>query len=238
MAEWRLRRRVSSDHGHAAAAARTTSTGADAVACAAAVARGAAPVARVAAVACRTARLRRCRTAAALGDTTRTARARSGGGLIRKRDLNVRLKRLRSAFRAMTGRGGRMTGHGGAAFGHSPVSSWNDRTRPVRHDQTLTESGHRLPEKLKRMTGGGGGHRDRTRWSATTRPVQRPVTDPGEVLWDDRMCWWSPEPDTVVKQHRVRCSVRCSVRSLFNAFLQFDLRCDFYQSSSNSKRLK
>jgi hypothetical protein len=151
-----------------------------------------------------------------------------------KQDLNVRLKRLRSTFRAMTERGGRMIERGGAASDHSPVSSWNDRRRPVRHDRTLTESGHRLPGKLKRMTGRGGDSRDRTRWSATTRPVQRPVTDPGEVLWDDRTRWWSPEPDAVVKQHRVRCSVR----SLFNAFLQSDLRRDFYQSSSNSKRLK
>jgi hypothetical protein len=109
--------------------------------------------------------------------------------LIRKQDLNVRLKRLRSAFRAMTGRGGHMTERGGAASDYSPVSSWNDRTRPIRHDQTLIESSHILSRKLKRMTGRGGGDRDRTRWSATARPVQRPVIDPKEILRDDRMRW-------------------------------------------------
>jgi hypothetical protein len=131
-----------------------------------------------------------------------------------------------------------MTGRGKAASDQSLVSSWSDRTRPVRHDRTLTESGHMLPEKLKRMTGRGGGGRDRTRWSATTRPVQRLVIDLREVLQDDRMRWWTPGPDAVVKQHRVRFSVRSSVRSLFNTFLQSDLRRDFSQSSSNSKRLK
>jgi hypothetical protein len=50
------------------------------------------------------------------------------------------------------------------------------------HDQMLTESGHILPGKLKRMTGRGGGGRDRTRWSATARPVQRPVKDLKEKL--------------------------------------------------------
>jgi hypothetical protein len=84
-----------------------------------------------------------------------------------------------------------MTGRGKAASGQGPVSSWNDRTRPIRHDQTLTESGHRLPGKLKRMTGRGGDGRDRTRWSATTCPVQRPVTDLREVLRDDRTRWWT-----------------------------------------------
>jgi hypothetical protein len=95
------------------------------------------------------------------------ARARSGGILRRriKRDLNERLKRLRSAFHAMTGRDGRLTGRGGAASSQSPVSSWSDRTRPVRDDRTLIESGQRLPGKLKCMTGRVGGGRDRTRWS-------------------------------------------------------------------------
>jgi hypothetical protein len=50
------------------------------------------------------------------------------------------------------------------------------------HDRTLTESGHILPGKLKRMTGHGGGGRDRTRWSATVRSVQRMVRDLGEDL--------------------------------------------------------
>jgi hypothetical protein len=50
------------------------------------------------------------------------------------------------------------------------------------HDQTLIESGHILPGKLKRMTGRGGGGWDRTRWSAATRPMQRPVIDLGEDL--------------------------------------------------------
>jgi hypothetical protein len=66
------------------------------------------------------------------------------------------------------------------------------------HDRTLTESGHRLPGKLKRMTGRGGDGRDWTRWSATTRPVQRPVTNLREVLWDDRTRWWTLRPDAVV----------------------------------------
>jgi hypothetical protein len=52
------------------------------------------------------------------------------------------------------------------------------------HDRTLTESGQNLPEKLKWMTGRGGGGRDRTRWSATTRPMQRPITELGEDLWE------------------------------------------------------
>jgi hypothetical protein len=50
------------------------------------------------------------------------------------------------------------------------------------HDRTLKEFGHILPGKLKRMTGRGGGGRDRTRWSAETRPMQRPVIDLGEDL--------------------------------------------------------
>jgi hypothetical protein len=52
------------------------------------------------------------------------------------------------------------------------------------HDQTLTESGHKMPKKLKQMTGHGGGCRDRTRWSTEARPMQRPVTDLGEDLWE------------------------------------------------------
>jgi hypothetical protein len=50
------------------------------------------------------------------------------------------------------------------------------------HDQTLTEFGQELPGKLKWMTGRDGGGRDRTQWSATARPVQRPVRDLGEDL--------------------------------------------------------
>jgi hypothetical protein len=46
----------------------------------------------------------------------------------------------------------------------------------------LTASGHVLPGKLKRMTGRGGGYRDRTRWSAEAHPVQRPVRDFEEKL--------------------------------------------------------
>jgi hypothetical protein len=96
------------------------------------------------------------------------ARARSGGGLRRKKEntgSEQTVKGLRSAFHVMTGHGGRMTGRSGAASGQSPVRSWSDQTRPVRHDRTLTESGQRLLGKLKRMTGRGGGGRDRTRWS-------------------------------------------------------------------------
>jgi hypothetical protein len=52
------------------------------------------------------------------------------------------------------------------------------------HDQTLTESGHIFSGKLKRMTGRGGGGRDRTRWLAEMRPMQRPVIDLGEDLWE------------------------------------------------------
>jgi hypothetical protein len=51
------------------------------------------------------------------------------------------------------------------------------------YDRTLTESSQILPEKLKRMTGRGGGGRDQTRWSATARPVQRPIRDLKEKLW-------------------------------------------------------
>jgi hypothetical protein len=75
-----------------------------------------------------------------------------------------------------------MTGRGGGSSGHSPVSSWNDRTRPIMHDRMLIESGHILLGKLKRMTGRGGGGWDRTRWSAATRLMQRSVTDLGEDL--------------------------------------------------------
>jgi hypothetical protein len=59
----------------------------------------------------------------------------------KKIDLNERLKEGKSAFHAMIGRAGRLTGRGGAAFGQIPISSWHDRTRPVRADWTLTESG-------------------------------------------------------------------------------------------------
>jgi hypothetical protein len=90
-------------------------------------ARGAAAVAR----SCDGARLRRRSAVAALdcvgaGDM---ARRRLGQGAAadreerKKRDQNERLKRLRSAFHAMTGRGGRLTGRGGAASGQSLVSS-------------------------------------------------------------------------------------------------------------------
>jgi hypothetical protein len=50
--------------------------------------------------------------------TASTARVRSSYGSRRKkktRDPNVRLKRVRSSFRAMTGRGDRMTGCGGGS---------------------------------------------------------------------------------------------------------------------------
>jgi hypothetical protein len=67
----------------------------------------------------------------------------------------------------MTGRGGRLTGRDGVASGQSPVSSWRDRTRPIRDDRTLTESGQSLPGNptRTRMTGRGGGGWDRTWWS-------------------------------------------------------------------------
>jgi hypothetical protein len=83
----------------------------------------------------------------------------------KKTTMIVRLKRLRSAFHAMTGRGGRLTGRDGVASDQSPVSSWRDRTRSVRDDRTLTESGQSLPGNPTRMTGRGGGGRDRMRWS-------------------------------------------------------------------------
>jgi hypothetical protein len=82
-----------------------------------------------------------------------------------KEEQDVRLKRLRSAFNAMTGRAGRLIGRGRTASGQSPVSSWCDRTRPVRDDQTLIESGQNLPGNPTCMTGHGGGVRDRTQWS-------------------------------------------------------------------------
>jgi hypothetical protein len=50
------------------------------------------------------------------------------------------------------------------------------------HDRTLTESGHIFLRKLKRMTGRGGGGRDRTRWSAETRLMQHPATNLEEEL--------------------------------------------------------
>jgi hypothetical protein len=131
-----------------------------------------------------------------------------------------------------------MTGRGGAASGHTPVSSWSDRTRPVRTDRTRSESGRGELGNSSRMTGRGGGNRDRTRWSTEARPVQRPVTRSGVGLLDDRTRWWTPGPDAVVKHHCVRCSVRSSVRSLFFALLRSELRRDFSQSGSNSKRHK
>jgi hypothetical protein len=96
--------------------------------------------------------------------------AAASGGLKRKMtektmDQDVRLKRLRSAFHAMTGRAGQLTGRGGVASDQSPVSCWRDRTRPVRDDQTLTESGQTLPGNPTCMTGRGGGVRDRMQWS-------------------------------------------------------------------------
>jgi hypothetical protein len=57
------------------------------------------------------------------------------------------------------------------------------------------------------MTGRSGGGQDRTWWSATARPVQRPVIDPEEILQDDQTRWWTPGPDAVVKQHRVKAQV-------------------------------
>jgi hypothetical protein len=63
----------------------------------------------------------------------------------------------------MTGHGGRLTGRDGAASGQSPVSSWRDRTCPVRDDRTLTESGQSLPGNPTHMTGRDGGGRDQTR---------------------------------------------------------------------------
>jgi hypothetical protein len=80
----------------------------------------------------------------------------TGGGwkrIDRKRRV---IRGLRSARCALTGRGGRLTGRGGAASGHSPVSSWSDRTCPVRADRTQTESGRRSSGKLIAH--------DRTRW--------------------------------------------------------------------------
>jgi hypothetical protein len=93
-------------------------------------------------------------------------------------DQDERLKGRRSAFHAVIGRTGRLTGRGGAASGQSPVSSWHDRTRPVRYDRMLTESIQRSPREPNTH--------DRTRWwgqgpnavVTTSRPVQRLVTDP------------------------------------------------------------
>jgi hypothetical protein len=100
---------------------------------------------------------------AALKNSTRRQLGFGFDGL--KTATVVRLKRLRSAFHAMTGHGGRLTGRDGAASGQSLVSSWHDQTRPVRDDRTLTESDQSLPGNPTRMTGRGGGGRDRTRWS-------------------------------------------------------------------------
>jgi hypothetical protein len=74
----------------------------------------------------------------------------------RKMDRDERLRRGGSAFNAMTGRAGRLTGRDRAASGQSPVSSWRDRTRPVRADRMLTESVRRSPGELNTL--------DRTRW--------------------------------------------------------------------------
>jgi hypothetical protein len=108
-------------------------------------------------------------------ETASKARARSTVAAAdekkKKEEQDVWLKRLRSAFHAMIGRAGRLTGCGGAASGQSPVSSWRDRTRPVRDDRTLTESGQRSSGELNTL--------DRTRWwgpgpdavVTTSRPV-------------------------------------------------------------------
>jgi hypothetical protein len=58
-----------------------------------------------------------------------------------------------------------MTGRDGAASSQSLVSSWHDRTRPVRDDWMLTESGQSLPGNPTCMTGHSGGGGDQTRWS-------------------------------------------------------------------------
>jgi hypothetical protein len=147
---------------------------------------------------------------------------------------DVRLKRLRSAFLGVTGRADRLIGRAGAASGQSSISSWRDRMRLVRADRTWTESGQRSPGNPSCMTGRGGRVRDRTQWSQRRvwSSVRSEVLE--SCLQDDRTRWWSPGPDAVVKQHRVRSSVR----SLFFAFLQSDLRRDFSQSSYNSKRHK
>jgi hypothetical protein len=112
--------------------------------------------------------------AAAVEKARRHRRPRRGGARVwgtavmadaKKTTTIVRLKRLRSAFHAMTGRGGRLTRRDGAAFGQSPLSSRHEQTRPVRDDRTLTESDQSLPGNPTRMTGRGGGGRDLTRWS-------------------------------------------------------------------------
>jgi hypothetical protein len=111
------------------------------------------------------ARLRRWRRHGGAGEIGEEAARVRVRRIEKKMATDVRLKRLRSAFHAMTERGGRLTGRDGATSGQSPVSSWCDRTRPVRDDRTLTESDQSLPGNPTRMTGRGGGGRDRTRWS-------------------------------------------------------------------------
>jgi hypothetical protein len=63
-------------------------------------------------------------------------------------------KRLRSAFHGATGRADRLTERAEAS-GQSLVSSWRDRTRPVRADRKGTESGQRSTREPNK--------RDRTR---------------------------------------------------------------------------
>jgi hypothetical protein len=105
----RLRRRSGSELGHAAVAARAANTSVRRQ-CAEQRARahsGGEQNSKLAG-----ADAGECGGAAALGEDA--VRAKGGSGLRRKkedeRDPNERLKRLRSAFRAMTRRGGRMTG--------------------------------------------------------------------------------------------------------------------------------
>jgi hypothetical protein len=52
-------------------------------------------------------------------------------------------KELRSAFQGVTGRAPRLAGRAAEASSQSPVSSFTDRTRPVRGDRMRTESGQR-----------------------------------------------------------------------------------------------
>jgi hypothetical protein len=56
---------------------------------------------------------------------------------------SVREKRVRSTFKPLTGHAPRPTGRAQETSDQSLVRSRVDRTRPVRDDQTLTESGSR-----------------------------------------------------------------------------------------------
>jgi hypothetical protein len=119
--------------------------------------------------------------------TTAVAYRRRRG---KNREIETVIRWLRSTFHGVTGHADRLTGRAAEASGQNPVSSWHDRTHPVRADRTRTESGQSSPGNPSRMTGRDGGVRDRTQWSQgrIRSSVRSKVLE--TCLRYDRTRWW------------------------------------------------